>query len=500
MLRSIRLSCAASIIAASLPLAAQTAQTAPIKLSVDWAHAQPMRTTPTLQVVVNPMLRRGTPVHDGANAALKSLGADYVRYVPWLPYPKLAVAELDPPTKTKTSWDFSLIDPMTIDFLNATEGHSRILNFSTIPAWLYVTPKPVTYPTDPNQVDWSYTQGTVLRDPSCKELADYYGRLVSWYTQGGFTDELGVRHNSGYHYEIPYWEVFNEIDIEHHPTPQQYTKSYDAIVSRLHAIDPQMKFVGLALAFPSRNPEMFEYFLNHANHKPGIPLDMISYHFYASPSPAQTAGDWQYTFFDQAESLLASIRYIESIRKRLSPETRTDLDEIGSILPGDPGKPDATTASIPPIYWHTSGALYAYVFIEAAKLGIDVVGESQLVGYPSQFPSVSMVDWTNGKPNARLEVLRLIRNSVQPGDQMAPVGFPGQQIDALALRNASSTRLLLVNKRNRNMTVTLPEKFAQGQIATVDTSTDGAPATSKPWSGSSLTLAPFAVSVIKAPK
>ncbi len=489
--------CAVCISAAMLPLAAQTA--APVRISVDWPEqAQSMRTTPTLQVVVNPLLRRGSPIHDETFAALRSLGADYVRYVPWHPYPKLAVAELEPPTKDKTSWDFSLIDPMTLDFLNATEGHSRILNFSTIPAWMYVTQKPVTYPDDPNRVDWSYTQGTVLRDPSCKELADYYGRLVSWYTQGGFTDELGVRHNSGYHYKIPYWEVFNEIDIEHHPTPEQYTRSYDAIVSRLHAIDPEMKFVALALAFPERNPEMFEYFLNHANHKPGIPLDMISYHFYAVPTPTQNVDDWQYTFFDQAQRLLTATHYIEAIRKRLSPETRTTMDEIGSILPGDPGKPDATTASIPPIYWHASGALYAYVFIESAKMGIDVVGESQLVGYPSQFPSVTMVDWTTGKPNARFEVLRLIHNSVRTGDEIGEVRFPGQQIDALALRNASSSRLLMVNKRNREITVSLPQEFSEGRIATVDMAMDGAPASTKPWHGTTVTLAPFAVSAIEA--
>ncbi|GGA55650.1 hypothetical protein GCM10011507_03670 [Edaphobacter acidisoli] len=500
MLRLIaRWSCAVCIFAGTLHLSAQGNE--PIKLSVDWpAHAQIMRTTPTLQVVVNPMLRRGTPVHDGAFTALKSLGADYVRYVPWLPYPKLAVAELEPPTKDKTSWDFSLIDPMTLDFLNATEGHSRILNFSTIPAWLYVTPKRITYPGDPNQVDWNYTQGTVLRDPSCKELADYYARLVSWYTQGGFTDELGVRHTSGYHYKIPYWEVFNEIDIEHHPTPEQYTRSYDAIVGRLHAINPQMKFVALALAFPERNPEMFEYFLNHANHKPGIPLDMISYHFYATPTPTQTVNDWQYTFFDQAQRLLAATRYIESIRKRLSPETRTTMDEIGSILPTDwhPDKPNESGPAIPPIYWHTSGALYAYVFIESAKMGIDVVGESQLVGYPSQFPSVTMIDWTTGKPNARFEILRLILDNVHSGDQMATMRFSGEQIDALALRDASSSRLLLVNKRNREITISLPQKFSEGRISTVDMATDNAPNSAKQWHGSTLTLEPFAVVVVEA--
>ena len=44
------------------------------------------QTTPTLQVVVNPPLRRGTAIHpDSIFKALHDLQGDYVRYVPWLP-------------------------------------------------------------------------------------------------------------------------------------------------------------------------------------------------------------------------------------------------------------------------------------------------------------------------------------------------------------------------------------------------------------------------------
>jgi hypothetical protein len=35
---------------------------------------------------------------------------------------------------------------MTEDFMNATAGHSVILNFSTIPQWMFKTEKPVAYP------------------------------------------------------------------------------------------------------------------------------------------------------------------------------------------------------------------------------------------------------------------------------------------------------------------------------------------------------------------
>src|SRR5580693_3298145 len=146
-----------SILAAILlmSITAASAQVAPDTVTVQWGQVQMIsKTTLTLQVVVNPPLRRGTSMHDSIFAALEALGCDYVRYVPWLPYPRLAVAELQPPAGQQTSWDFSLIDPMTLDFLHATKGHPVILNFSTIPTWMYKTAKPVALPENPDSVVW----------------------------------------------------------------------------------------------------------------------------------------------------------------------------------------------------------------------------------------------------------------------------------------------------------------------------------------------------------
>ena len=467
------------------------------KVAIAWDRVERVsKITPTLQVVVNPPLRRGSKIHDRVFSDLGKLGADYVRYVPWLPYPKLGVAELQPPANGKTSWDFSLIDPMTIDFLNATKGHSVILNFSTIPAWLFKTPKPVTYPQDPDQATWDYTQGTELRDPSMKELGDYYARLVSWYVDGGFTDELGKRHESGHHFRIPYWEVLNEVDFEHHMTPEQYTARYDAIVSAIKRVAPTMKFVGLALAAPSDDPRMFEYFLDHKNHKPGIPLDMISYHFYATPSADQTPEVQQYTFFDQADRFIATVRYIEAIRKRLSPSTGTTVDEIGSISAddGQQGKPGHVTKPIPNSYWNLSGATYAYVFGNLALLGIDVAGESQLVGYPTQFPSVSMVDWNTGAPNARYRVLQLLKANFAPGDKLVKTTSGNPYVYALGMITPSGDhKLLLVNKRDRDIQITLPQAAKEAQL--VDQTTGANPPSHQSLNSSKITLHGLAVGV-----
>ncbi len=476
----------------------------PPQITVNWDKVLIVsRSTPTFQIVVNPMLRRGSIVHDGAFGAVKQLGADYVRYVPWLPYPRLAVAELEPPTATGTSWNFSLIDPMMKDFLDATGGHVTVINFSTIPAWLFKTPKPVTYPKNPNQVFWDYTQGTELSDPSGKQLGDYYARLVSWYTRGGFTDENGAYHRSAYHFTFPIWEVLNEVDFEHRTTPEQYTSRYDAIVSAIHRVSPGTKFMGLALGDPSANPQWFEYFLNHKNHQADIPLDYISYHFYASPASSENIDDWQYTFFDQADRFVATVRYINAIRNRLSPETKIDADELGVILPNDNDNVADASGQIPSIpagYWNAAGSLYAYLYIKLAKEGVDIIGESQLVGYPSQYPSVTMMDWTNGKPNARYWVLKLIKDSFHPGDKLVETTLRHSDgVTAQAFLTPTGKKLLLVNQRNRQANVILPSDASHGRISTVDESTAEGPAENASLPGPSIVLAPFAVSVVDWP-
>jgi hypothetical protein len=472
------------------------------KVTASWDKVTRVsQTIPTLQVVVNPPLRRGTPVHDNAFKALRELGADYVRYVPWLPYPKLGVAELEPPKDGKTSWDFSLVDPMTIDFLEATKGHSVVLNFSTIPAWLHKTDKPAAYPAAPDQVTWTYTQRTELRDPTMKEIADYYARLLSWYTQGGFTDELGQRHESGHRYDVAYWEVLNEPDLEYPPDPQTYTRIYDAVVEAMRKVSPRTKYVGASLAYPARGAAFFEYFLDHRNHKAGIPLDYISYHFYAAPSPDETPETQQHTAFAQADGFLSVVRYVESIRLRLSPETKTMINEIGAISADDrlQNEPGHVTKPIPNSYWNLTGALYAYIFGELSHMGVDVAGESQLVGYPTQYPSVSMVDWTDGRPNARTWVLKLLKDNFGPGDKLVETKVDNRYVYVLGtVKPDGKRRVLLVNKRDRPFEIAIAGASG-GQMDRVDQTTAMQPPASARLGDDRVTLGGFAVAVVTLP-
>ena len=485
------------LLAATSAPSLQAESVGEVEVKVDWTKIErTSRTIPTLQVVVNPLLRRGSPIHDQAFESLRNLRADDVRFVPWFPYPRLAVAELAPPTADRTSWDFSLLDPLVLEFLNATDGHTVVLNFSTIPQWMFKTDKPVDLPSDPNEADWSYEQGAELRDPSMKEVSDYYARFVGWYTRGGFTDELGHRHNSGHHYKIDYWEILNEPEYEHAITAQTYTRLYDMVSTAIRRVAPEIKFVGMSLATPSKSPDFFEYFLNARNHQPDIPLDAISYHFYAVPSIDQGSESHAYTFFDQADHFLDTVRYVESIRRRLSPKTQTMLNEVGTIRAEDIGKADPASAPLPASYWNLSAAVYAYLYAQLAGLGIDVVGESQLVGYPTQFPSVSMIDWTTGRPNPRYWVLKLLRDNFGPGDKLAETKLETPAVYAEAFITPQGKRkILVVNKRDRLTQLLLPGA-TRAHMEVVDKDTGLNPPVSSDLTSAHFTLSGFAVAVI----
>jgi hypothetical protein len=286
--------------------------------------------------------------------------------------------------------------------------------------------------------------------------------------------------------------------------PETYSRAYDAIVTEMQKVQPDTKFVGTALALPSLRPDFFEYFLNPKNHKAGIPLDYVSYHFYAIPTPDETLEIQQHTVFAHADGFLSTVRYIETIRKRLSPSTQTMINELGIISADDGGqdRPGHLTKPIPAAYWNLAGAEFAYLFGQLTEMGIEVAGESQLVGYPTQFPSVSMVDWNNGKPNARLRVLKLLKDNFGPGDKLVeilPSAAPAPGDDYIytlaVLSRSGKRRLLLVNKRDRDLAVSIPGE-RNAEIEAVDVTTGSEPPATTKLAGDELTLHGFSVAVV----
>ena len=72
----------------------------PIVIAVNWtANDYLLHTTPSLQIVTNPLVsRQFSPISKKIFDDLAQLNAEYTRFAAWFPYPKMAVAELDPPS------------------------------------------------------------------------------------------------------------------------------------------------------------------------------------------------------------------------------------------------------------------------------------------------------------------------------------------------------------------------------------------------------------------
>jgi hypothetical protein len=466
------------------------------KITVDWSQSQGLsKTILTIQDCPEPPILRGHKIHDQAYAALRSLKMDYARLQPWFPYPKLGVAELDPPKDGRTFWDFTSMDPMVQDFYDAAEGRPVVFSFSTIPAWMIRTDTPVVYPENPDTIDFQYNTGTELRDPSTKELVGYYDRLYDWYMNGGFADEVEKYHKSGHHFRAAYWEVLNEIDTEHHWSPEEYTRIYDAVVASLRAKNPDQKFIGLALTNPvdKDHDKYFEYFLDHHNHAPGIPLDMISYHYYVGVNPEDKAETLQADFFKRADVLIEAVKKVEVVRRRLSPDTMTYLDELGTMwMNGE----KADNPPIPEHYWTLSSSVFAYMYLGLVRQGIDMVGAAELIDYPGQFAGTTLLDWNTGKPNARFLVTQLLHDTLKPGDALHPTSSSSKAVEAQAFSNALGRVLVLVNKTDAKVQLEIPGAVG-ARMTSVDQTTNNMPPSQFVVQSNSILLEPQATAVLR---
>ena len=332
---------AAFMLARAAAASTSAADSTAVTITVgDWTSGIATNSTPTYQTSINPKYRadKGNPsnISDTVYANMKALDADFMRHVPWFPYPHLAVAELNPVNKTAagggctTSWNWTLIDPISEGVFGATGDHPMVLNFATTPEWFWQAN--VSFPADPNRRFAGYEQGTKLLDTSYKQIVDYYHRLAQWYTGvgGGFEDECGVFHKSPHAQKnIAWWEIFNEM--EHRLPIGYYDELYDAIVSDLRVLLPDMKFLGLAMGSHDQF-QSYTYHLNRSNHHPhDIPLDGISYHQYVSGS-GQDLPTLGPQYFGAMDTFVEEVTKIEGIKKAMSPTTETFINEPVRIL------------------------------------------------------------------------------------------------------------------------------------------------------------------------
>jgi hypothetical protein len=491
-----------------------TAQSAASSADVraQWTRVERVSdTVPTTQILAHAFTLRSNPLHDPLLKALRNLHTNDTRLQFWFSVARAALPELKPPTATQTFWDFQYMDPLVADYYANTVGRHHI-NMGSIPRWMFNVPA-VDVPTDPAASFYHYTDGTegyLLRDPSGKQFADYQVRLYEWYTKGGFTDELGRYHHSGHHYKIDYWGVLNEPDFENHITVQQYTRIYDAMTMAIHKIDPHVQFFGPEVS--GAEITWAKYFLDPKNHAPGalLPIEYFSFHNYvnAPNDPSTWHGDY-FTDPDKgpdngasADAFRQRIETVLKIRDQLSPKTKVIVDEMGTfniVKPGEEScRADEPYKAYNPLYWNATGANWAVSFINAENLGLPLISMSQMVGYPTQCPSIAMFDYTTAKPNSHYWVLWLINHNFGPGDKLTATSSSTNDVRAQAAITPKGKKILLVNTTNHKIAVNLSGvyKAASLHAQVVDLESGENAPRQETVTGGSVMLSPFAVAVV----
>jgi len=191
-----------------------------------------------------------------------------------------------------------------------------------------------------------------------------------------------------------------------------------------------------------------------------------------------------------------------AIRDQLAPSVKLDIDEMGVILPDDN---NPNVEQFPLVYWNAVAATYAYLFGRLSALNVDFLGMSQLVGYPTQFPSVSMLNWTTGAGTARYWTLQLLVQqfgndlTATPHLMFGTYSTDDDLVFAQAFQSDIDGRqkLLIVNKSASSQSITLTPDWTSAKLFFIDESTGFGPAgVTTIQTPQSLSMNPFAVWLI----
>jgi hypothetical protein len=479
-----------------------------VAISVQWDHITRVSVTvPTTQHLANALTLRTNPLNKTVLEDLHNLHTNDTRLQLWFSVPNQTVAELKEPTPTETFWNFNYMDPVVIDYFFNTSGRHHV-NVGTIPRWMFKVP-PAEVPKDPAASFYGYTEGTnggLLKDPTGRQFAQYQARIYQWYTQGGFTDEIGTYHESGHHFKIDYWGILNESDYENRLNVEEYTRIWDAVAEAIHNIDSTVQFFGPEIS--GAELTWARYFLNPKNHSSSAPpVQWFSFHHYvaADNDPAI----WQTRFFVEPQveggppAFVDELRDVLKVRDELSPMTRIAIDELGTFLklkPHDSGGPDDELYSAyNSLYWVASGASWANNFITAENFGIPLISMTQMVGYPTQSPSCTMINPDTARPNAHYWVLSLIGSNFGPGDKLVNTESASSDVAVQAAITSKGRKILLVNRSDHTVSLDLSNAFAKKQLSldVVDEVSGENPPRTIRALGRVVELAPFAVAVVR---
>jgi hypothetical protein len=343
-----------------------------------------------------------------------------------------------------------------------------------------------------------YEQGGALVDTTCETMARHIGRIVGWYTLGGFEDECGHWHHSGFKYMWYGLSILNED--EHGIKPEggvAYTTCYDAVRRQLLKINSSIIPVGPEISggcsYPGGQFDYLAHFLNKSNHVDEYEPLIGSYHIGINGDGM--TNDNAESFFTSWDNALAGfVPAVDKLLAELRSPAKLILNEFVNSVedwcenPGPPGHrascpdwqsnitaggdPDLTHGKGVKINrktwaWNAAAGVFAYAFGTLAEHGYLVVGQDQLVSgtWPDNEPAVAMLDWVTGDRNAKYYVTQLLASTVGAAVEkslyyytVSPSAGAAALLYALPFKFSAvggSRGVLLVNKKADALNLTI---------------------------------------------
>jgi len=91
--------------------------------------------------------------------------------------------------------------------------------------------------------------------------------------------------------------------------------------------------------------------------------------------------------------------------------------------------------------------------INAETLGLPLISMPQVVGYPTQCPSIAMFDYMTAKPNAHYRAVWVINDNFGPGDKLVGTNSSTDDARAQAAITPKGRKILLANTTDHAIAV-----------------------------------------------
>lgn len=409
-----------------LGVAASPALAADASVTVSSTSAGPLLTQLSTNNVWSGML-------DGSSAALsnfRALKAPLVRIHVGDDGSPVAMPEVK-----QGAWSFAALDTLVNDSTKA--GGDVVMNIKFAPDWMWTCS--------------TYQASGTVRDLTFQTYAAYMARLVSYYNKGSMTTESGqvITNPAGTSNRIVNWEPWNEPDLNNETpcappsgvglTSAQYVTMWNAVVPKMLAVDPTLRFVGPATAggqFGSGGADDYvTALMNGAQVKPSA-LSFHGYGYWDNSVPDKWLFDGDGTSGGGGIKLISDTSAAVHAAYPTMPIWVTEVN-VNSAWGNDPySRP-----------WTALGAAWwGSMFSQLAPRGAGMIHQYEVM----ESPQFGLLNDQTGAPGLPYWTFKALNAGFPAGSTMLTSSSTNAGVQTLAAKRADGTISVLVVNRQLN--------------------------------------------------